>query len=197
LWGAEDPLFVIATRDELGNKLYMVDPSGVYLNKGSSSQLRILGQQRMKRFGFDSVQNMKGDGVDYLVHRASGDDYKVQTNIPLITENRILLMATCGVYFTTQQHNDVKEYVKNMTPDDKDGNLFYFEIVKNREMCPVLVMNEGTLTDEEVLRLDHWRHAHRMTTGVRHKERCPACEQNKQSTSRDHLRRPRNSWEQG
>ncbi len=98
--GGRGPL-VIATRDEGGNKLYMVDPSGVYLNKGTSSQLRILGQQRMKRFGFDLVQNMKGDEVDYLVHRASGEDYKVQTNIPLITENGILLMATCGVDFTT------------------------------------------------------------------------------------------------
>jgi hypothetical protein len=82
--------FVIATLDELGNKLYMVHPPGLYLDKGSSSQLRILGQQRMKRFGFDLVQSMKGDEKDYLVHRASGDDYKVQTNIPLFTENGIL-----------------------------------------------------------------------------------------------------------
>jgi hypothetical protein len=127
---------------------------------------------------------LKGDGVDYLVHRASGEDYKVQTNIPLITENGILLMATCGVDFTTQQHNDVKQYVRNMTPDDRDGNLFYFEIVnkKRDEAHPVLIMNEGSLSDAEKLRLDHWRHAHRMTLGIRHKERCPACEQAKHKT---------------
>ncbi len=71
-----------------------------------------------------------------------------------------------------------------MTPDERDGNLFYFEIVnkKRDEAHPVMIMNEGSLSDAEKLRLDHWRHAHRMTSGIRHKERCPACEQAKHKT---------------
>ncbi len=50
--GGKGPL-VLCTHDENWSKIYMIDPSGVYLDKESSSQLRILGQQRMKIFGFD------------------------------------------------------------------------------------------------------------------------------------------------
>ncbi len=140
----------------------MVDPSGVYLDKESSSQLRILGQQRMKRFGFDLVQNKSGDGKDFLVHRQRGNNYLTQTNIPLVTQNGILLLPTYPANFTEGQKKDIRLYVHNMTDDQKEGMLFHFKVNK---VCPVLIMNEGTLTDQEVLRLDHWRHAQRLTSG--------------------------------
>jgi hypothetical protein len=44
---------VIATQDENGTILYMIDPAGVYLDETSSSNLRVLGQQRMKNL--DSI----------------------------------------------------------------------------------------------------------------------------------------------
>jgi hypothetical protein len=162
----------------------MIDPAGVFLDKASSSRLRILGQQRMKKFGFDLVQNKNGDGQDFLVYRSKSDQFQKATNLPLITKDGILLMKTWEVKFSDQQKAEVKKHVKGMSMDQREGNLFYFEIVKSRkiEVCPVLIMNEGSLTDEEALRLDHWRNAHRSTTRIRHTERCPACEQAKHKT---------------
>jgi hypothetical protein len=40
-------------------------------------------------------------------------------------------------------------------------------------------MNEATLTTAEANKLNHLRNAHRSTSGERHTERCPACEQAK------------------
>ncbi len=87
------------------------------------------------------------------------------------------MLMTCKVNFTGQQKEEVKKYIRSMKNDEKDGNLFYSS--KKMKICPVLIMNEANLTDKELLRLDHWRHAHRLTSGERHKERCPACEQSK------------------
>jgi hypothetical protein len=147
---------VISVRDESGVQMYMIDPAGLYLDKASSSQLRILGQQRMKRFGFGLVQNKYG-GRYFLVHRAKANNFKEEMNIPLITQNGILMLETCKVNFTKKQIEDIKKYVQGMTNEEKDGNLFYFEIVNRKEpqKCPVMIMNEGELTDKELLRLDH------------------------------------------
>jgi hypothetical protein len=84
---------------------------------------------------------------------------------------------TIVVDFTRQQKDEVKKYIKSMKNEEKDGNLFHFS--KKMKICPVLIMNEANLTDTQLLRLDHWRHAHRLTSGERHRERCPACEQSK------------------
>jgi hypothetical protein len=159
---------VISVRDDKGTLMYMIDPAGVYLDKASSSQLRILGQQRIKRFGFDLVQNKLGDGRDFLVHRSRGTNYTKETNIPLITQNGILMLETCKVNFNKMQKDAIRTHVQGMTNEEKDGNLFYFEIINNKQskISPVLVMNEGELTDKELLRLNHWRHAHRMISGV-------------------------------
>jgi hypothetical protein len=94
--------FVVATKDEHGTLLYMIDPAGVFLDKGSSSRLRILGQQRMKKFGFDLVQNKNGDGQDFLVYRSKSDQFQKATNLPLITKDGILLMKTWEVKFSEQ-----------------------------------------------------------------------------------------------
>ncbi len=63
----------------------------------------------------------------------------------LITRDGILLMKTCEVNFTKQQKSEVKMHVKRMSEDEKERNLFYFEIVKSMrmEISPVLIMNEG------------------------------------------------------
>ena len=122
------------------------------------------------------VQNKSGDGKDFLVYRQRGNNYQTQTNIPLVTQSGILLLPTYPANFTEKQKNDIRLYVTNMSDGQQEGMLFHFKINK---VCPVLIMNEGTLTDQEVLRLDHWRHAHRLTSGERHTERCPACAQAK------------------
>jgi hypothetical protein len=66
------------------------------------------------------------------------------------------MLETCKVNFNKMQKDDIRKYVQGMTNDEKDGNLFYFEIINNKEprICPVLVMNEGELTDKELLRLN-------------------------------------------
>jgi hypothetical protein len=79
---------VIATQDENGTILYMIDPAGVYLDETSSSNLRILGQQRMKNFGFDLVQNKNGDGQDFLVHRSRQNDFQSATNLPFVKDKK-------------------------------------------------------------------------------------------------------------
>ncbi len=101
----------------------------------------------MKKFGFDLVQNKCGDGKDFLIHRARGNDYKVETNnIPLDTQNGILMMNTCKVEFTKQQHLEVKKHIQGDTGAKGRKPIFYFEITKSRKMevCPLLMLNEGT-----------------------------------------------------
>ncbi len=127
--GGRGPL-VICTEDENQSRIYMVDPSGVYLDKESSSQLRILGQQRMKRFGFDLVQNKSGDGKDFLVYRQRGNNYQTQTNIPLVTQSGILLLPTYPANFTEKQKNDIRLYVTNMSDGQQEGMLFHFKSAK-------------------------------------------------------------------
>ena len=115
---------VVATKDEHGTLLYMMDPAGVFLDKASSSQLRILGQQRMKKFGFDLIQYKNGDGQDFLVYRSKSDQFQKATNLPLITKDGILLMKTWEVKFSEQQKAEVKKHVKEMSMDQREGNLF-------------------------------------------------------------------------
>jgi hypothetical protein len=55
--GGRGPL-LIKTMDVSGTVVFVVDPAGVYLKSSTSqSRLRILGQQRMKEFGFNIQQN--------------------------------------------------------------------------------------------------------------------------------------------
>jgi hypothetical protein len=171
--GGRGPL-VVSIMDEAGKMVFMIDPAGVFLDESSSSKLRILGQQRMKAFGFNLVQNKKGDGVDYLVYK----DQKSfgELNIPLKTKGGILLLKTLKIEFTESQRREVILYARQINTGEIDDHLFHF---KMQNVCPVLVMNEATLTTTEANRLNHWRHAHRSTSGARHSERCPACEQAK------------------
>jgi hypothetical protein len=71
--GGRGPM-LISAYDNHNRLVYMVDPLGVFLPSSpysSSVQLRILGQMRMKSFGFKLMQNLDGDGKDYLVYRPS------------------------------------------------------------------------------------------------------------------------------
>jgi hypothetical protein len=81
--GGRGPM-LISAHDNNNRLVYMVDPLGVFLPSSpdhSSVKLRILGQMRMKSFGFDLMQNLDGDGKDYLVYKSprGGND-----NISLI-----------------------------------------------------------------------------------------------------------------
>ena len=90
---------LISALDEEGRQVFMVDTSGVYLNKPQSLQLRIFSQQRMKGVGFDLVQNKYGDGDDFLVYRTqSGKGNAKDTVIPLQTDDGILVLDTLPVY---------------------------------------------------------------------------------------------------
>ena len=78
---------IISALDKDGNQIFMLDPAGVFIrSSGQQARLRILGQQRMKHFGFMIVQ-------DY----ATGDDtliYRERFHIPLVTKNTILMVKT-------------------------------------------------------------------------------------------------------
>ncbi len=79
---------VIKLRDKDGHVVFIVDPAGVYLKSSTSqSRLRILGQQRMKAFGFNIQQNKFDDNLDYLVYRDS-------RMFSLDTKRGILLLKT-------------------------------------------------------------------------------------------------------
>jgi hypothetical protein len=176
--GGRGPM-LIAVLDENGNQVFMVDVNGVYLRKSESLQLRILSQQRMKAVGFNLVQNKNGDGDDFLVYgnQKQHEDGSV-TVIPLLTDDGILVLKTLKVDLTNLRvKQQVDAYILELLQDDSVGEHL-FHVTKDN-VCPVYVINEGKLTDVEKVRLDHWRHAHRQISGLRHDERCPACEQAK------------------
>ena len=176
--GGRGPMLISAL-DDNGRQIYLIDPAGVYLEQSASIKLRILGQQRMKSFGFNLVQNKDGDGRDFLVYRSVGTRNDNVTCIPLTTLEGILMLETTRLKFTAKQRELADHYINSLCDKGEGDHLFHFETPKD---CPVLIMNEGTLTDQERNRLDHWRHAHRSATGRRHDERCPACEQAKHKT---------------
>ena len=86
--GGRGPM-VVQAHDENGNEVLVIDPSGVYL-AGSTNQaeFRIFGQQRLKKFGFNLVQDGEGNGVDHLVYKGG------VIKIPLKEESGILTLAT-------------------------------------------------------------------------------------------------------
>jgi hypothetical protein len=175
--GGRGPM-LISAYDDQGREIYLVDPLGVYLG-GSNIKLRILGQQRMKDFGFNLVQNKDGDGKDFLIYRSPGGENGNKALIPLATIDGILMLRTRKLNLTAKNKILVNEYVMSLCKTSavaERDHLFHFG---NEKACSVLIMNEGDLSDRESRRLDHWRYAHRSRTGNRHDERCPACEQAK------------------
>ena len=173
---------IISALDKDGNQIFMLDPAGVFIrSSGQQARLRILGQQRMKHFGFMIVQ-------DY----ATGDDtliYRERFHIPLVTKNTILMVKTVPWGLNDGELQVLEERIENR----QENNLDEFCMLRadckiNRENCdelmdegnkPVFIINEATLSKVEKERVDHWRHAHRMSDGSRYKERCHTCEQAK------------------
>jgi hypothetical protein len=67
--GGRGPM-IVQTIDTNGILVFLVDPAGVFLlSSESQARLRILGQQRMKSFGFYLQQNKFGDKEDFLVYK--------------------------------------------------------------------------------------------------------------------------------
>ena len=176
--GGRGPMLISAL-DNQGRTVYMVDPLGVYLPKSSSVQLRILGQQRMKSFGFNLMQDLDGDGKDYLVYKPPGGSNRNISMIPLTTKDGILMLKTRHLDFTKKHKVMVDEYIKSLCTNGIGSEMDYLFHFETNKSCPVLIMNEASLDDKEKRRLDHWRYAHRSSDGSRHDERCPACEQAK------------------
>jgi hypothetical protein len=60
--GGRGPMVVMA-EDVNGKEIVLVDPAGVYLSEAiDQAHFRILGQLRLKSFGFDLVRNGDDDG---------------------------------------------------------------------------------------------------------------------------------------
>ena len=79
---------VVQAHDEKGNEVLVIDPSGVYLTESpNQAEFRIFGQQRLKKFGFNLVQDGDGNGVDHLLYKGG------VIKIPLRQESGILTMA--------------------------------------------------------------------------------------------------------
>ncbi len=167
---------VISTVDENGNQTLMLDPAGVYV-KGSDQQarMRILGQQRMNEFGYNIVQDYKSKSSDL--------NYRDLIKVPLKEVNGILMAKTIPWNLDKEQFDKMKKLVSKTI--DSESDYFCFHVNTGKESkpemdsCPSLIINEAKLTKEERERLDHWRHAHRSSTGERFKERCHTCEQAK------------------
>jgi hypothetical protein len=93
------------------------------------------------------------------------------------TKNLTERLPSCYLLF--------KEHVDNLLYEKSDEYCFtesLFDVHKicdENEQASILVINEAKLTRVERDRLDHWRTAHRTSSGERFKERCSTCEKGK------------------
>jgi hypothetical protein len=72
---------VVKARDDQGFDVLLIDPSGVFLaDAANQAGFCIFGQQRLKKFGFNLVQDGDSNGVDHLVYKGG------VVKIPLKTE---------------------------------------------------------------------------------------------------------------
>jgi hypothetical protein len=178
---------MISTVDETGTQVYMLDPAGVLIKSDArQSKLRILGQQRMKSFGFNVVQDYC-TGKDHL-------NYRDEIRIPLVTMNGILMVKSIPWNANREQLKSLDLLIE----DNANGvNNRYCFAVENSwtkpfgdldadkdyeqrvEELPTIIINEAQLSQPERNRLDHWRFAHRSSSGKRYEEQCHTCEQSK------------------
>ncbi len=178
---------MISTVDSTGTQIYMLDPAGVFIRSDSrQAKLRILGQQRMRSFGFNVVQDYS-TGKDHL-------NYRDKIQIPLEAMNGILMVKSIA---WGANHEQLKSLDKLIEDNAHKRNDYYCFSVANSwstpfgdldahkdydirgEELPVMIINEAQLSQPERDRLDHWRFAHRTSTGKRYGERCHTCEQSK------------------
>ncbi len=130
----------------------------------------------MTSFGFNLMQSLEGDGKDYLVYKSPSGENDNISLIPLTTREGILMLKTKQLKFTNKHKVMVNKYIEELCSRIKGKRLDYLFHFDTNKVCPVLVMNEALLNDQECRRLNHWRYAHRSTDGSRQNERCPACE---------------------
>jgi hypothetical protein len=178
---------MISTVDSTRTQVYMLDPAGVFIRSDSrQAKLRILGQQRVKSFGFNVVQDYS-TGKDHL-------NYRDKIQIPLKTMNGILMVKSIAWGTNREQLKSLDKLIEDNA--NKRNDYYCFSVVNSwstsfgdldsnkdddirGEELPVLIINEAQLSQPERDRLDHWRFAHRTSTGKRYGERCHTCEQSK------------------
>jgi hypothetical protein len=172
---------VVSSLNASGEQTFMVDPAGVLISK--QSKLRILGQQKMKKFGFHVVQCFETK-EDNLI-------YKNEIKIPLTTINGILMVKTEPWCLDALQMEKLNKLIDRDDDDSKEDHCFSLNdlncvIVSSDQNLlnkvrsePVLIINEANLSKTECARLDHWRFSHRTSTERRYEERCHTCEQSK------------------
>ena len=86
--GGRGPM-VVAGKDMEGKEVLIFDPSAVYLDeKYVEADFRIFGQQRLKAFGFNLLQQDESRGGDVLSYNNGN------TIIPLLTNDGILALQT-------------------------------------------------------------------------------------------------------
>jgi hypothetical protein len=152
--GGRGPM-LIKSMDVNGEVVYIVDPAGVYLKTSASqSRLRILGQQKMKSFGFNIQQNKFGDNLDYLV-------YKDSRMFQLATKQGILLLKTVSIDKDERVNKALNSIVDKIISNDENECCFTYStqekdyVGDNGSSITTLIINEAKLTAQEKLRLDH------------------------------------------
>jgi hypothetical protein len=128
---------VLIAADDYVREIILIDPAGVYLAEAvDQADFRILGQQRLKRFGFDLVQNGEGDGKDHLIYKGG------RVKIPLGEESGILTLATKALDLDPEEMKSLDEVVDRLLKGDK---------LEDDEHCVhiseyAMIMNETYLT---------------------------------------------------
>jgi hypothetical protein len=177
---------LVSTRDIGGKQTFMLDPAGVLLAcTNGQSRLRIFGQQRMKRFGFCVVQSQD---CDKLIYRDT-------VEIPMETKHGILMVKTIPWCLDCDRLNKLNDIVDSVVSQRVDhycfqiGSVNHDEELDQTRSLPLLVINEANLSRVEMDRLNHWRHAHRSSSGERYTEKCPTCEASKHKSTykRNHV----------
>jgi hypothetical protein len=175
--GGRGPMVVLA-EDINGNEIVLIDPAGVYLSEAvDQAHFRILGQLRLKSFGFDLVQNGDGDGKDHLMYKRD------VAKIPLGAESGILTLATKPLELDPEEKRSLDEVVDQLLKGEKPEDDDHCLQIKRSS----LIMNEGYLTKVEQDRLLHWRTAHRVSLKPGSKreglnEDCVICDEGKRKT---------------
>ncbi len=102
------------------------------------------------------------------------------------TVRGILLLKTLPVNSRERCSNDINTAVNGLLENKHENYCYSFqdkiEDAGNLSVS-TLIINEAKLSRIEWSRLDHWRMAHRTSTGARFTEQCQCCEMAKHKSS--------------
>jgi hypothetical protein len=167
--GGRGPM-VVAGKDMEGKEVLIFDPSAVYLDeKYVEADFRIFGQQRLKAFGFNLLQQDESRGGDVLSYNNGN------IIIPLLTNDGILALQTHQRKLSEDQMKLVDETIEGALRR-QDGLDYCIPV------STTMIMNEAYLSDIEAARLKHWRLAHRVEKNDHLNENCPVCAEGKKKT---------------